>query len=617
MALLIPVSRFDQAAVDADLLLLEQAMGKKRARQMAREAIANRPNTVLEWAQRYRRIEGQDFSLRRFAPLEDIYADTHPWIVVIKPAQRGLSEWAINTALYALDLGNVAWGPKDEKGQPLKDGINVGYIFPTEKALGDFSKERLTGLEEETPELHRLLHSHKTDSTTFKQVGRSYLYLRGGWSERALLSFPADLMIVDEFDRMDPVAIALARKRMNASEIRYERALSTPTLPGIGIHALYLESDRRRYETRCLSCGEWSSFDFFRDVRVDGEPWERWQKYTPAMIRRSQSVSLHCPVCKAEVPEQDRIRPGRWVVDQPDAPDIHGYWVPWWPFPMVRLRDYAANAVNPLQGEQQEFFRSDLGLPYTVGGSRITSDMLLGLSENLPNGKLPDLPCRQTVMGVDVGSVLHYSIDSIYPDDPRPTVRVMGTVDDFSDLDDLMAQYRIRMCVIDSKPELHEAKKFSDRHPGKVLRADYPTMATALVGNLFTRPHQPKDESVLGKRGRFAPNKDEGERATDIVQINRTMALDALRAAVIQAEERWPEAIVRDQDVQNHLCASVRVTHLDKHGQEVADWVHTAPDHWAHASVYRRIARLCLPKLSGLGGLSQSSAKGGWTGTKD
>src|SRR5262245_30482953 len=91
--------------------LARQAVALARARAQAAAARPNVPTSVLEWAARYRRIDGQRFSLARFAPLQAIYADEHPHSCVIKPAQRGVSEWAINYTGFALDVGTAAWAP--------------------------------------------------------------------------------------------------------------------------------------------------------------------------------------------------------------------------------------------------------------------------------------------------------------------------------------------------------------------------------------------------------------------------------------------------------------------------------------------------------------------------
>jgi hypothetical protein len=40
----------------------------------------------------------------------------------------------------------------------------------------------------------------------------------------------------------------------------------------------------------------------------------------------------------------------------------------------------------------------------------------------------------------------------------------------------------------------------------------------------------------------------------------------------------------------------VRVVVEDKHGQPRANWVHAAPDHLFHASVYDQVAAAALPE---------------------
>ncbi len=110
--------------------------------QAAREEA---PTDLIAYAEKYRKLDGNQFSLREFGPLTQIYQDNHRHIVIQKPAQRGVSEYAINRTVFALDRGASVWTPG------LKDGLNVGYIFPTQDALRDFSKERFSGLREESP----------------------------------------------------------------------------------------------------------------------------------------------------------------------------------------------------------------------------------------------------------------------------------------------------------------------------------------------------------------------------------------------------------------------------------------------------------------------------------
>ncbi|MGE3267099.1 MAG: terminase gpA endonuclease subunit [Chloroflexota bacterium] len=551
------------------------ALKKRRAQQQ------EPPADVLAWAQRYRRIDGQPFSLARFEPLRAIYQDTHPHVCIIKPAQRGVSEFAINYTTFALDRGAAIW----TNGE--KDGLNVGYIFPTREALGDFSKERITGLVQESPHLAQLFSGDDDfNAITFKQVGRSYLYLRGGWSESSLLSFAADLLVLDEFDRMDPKTVALAQRRMNASIVRRELDISTPTIPGQGIHAQYLRSDRHVYEQR-HACGEWVSFDFFRDVRVDGQPHTEWRQWSAERIGVAD-VALACPVCQESLSTAERCAPGRWRAEAPEITGLRGYWVPWWPFPVCDLARLAITAISQDPSQIEELYRSDLGLPYEVGGSRITREQLAALSHELPNGLLPDLSWHSTTMGVDVGTRFHYRVSSTGSDGHR-YVRAMGSVTSWDELDTLMGQYNVRLCVIDAFPEQHAARAFVDRHDGRAVTATYPT-ANALKGVMFA-----PDAVKAVADGR--------------VQINRTMAMDAVYAAVATARDRWPAAIHNDPEVIEHMTAPVRVETQDAHGQPRADWVHTRPDHMFHSSVYDSVARALLPSTISAGGFAMAAAR--------
>lgn len=356
MPLLVDAEHAEAALAD----LLPALLAAQRRTQAAQAATTTAPRTVLAWAQQHRRIDDQPFTLERFAPLRALYEDDHPHICVMKPAQRGVSEWAINVVGFALEHGAAAWAPE-------KAGLNVGYVFPTVDSLRDFSKERFSGLREETPHLAQLFGSGEFDGVTFKQIGKSYLYLRGGWSTSALRSFAADVLILDEYDELDPEAIALARRRLNASVVRREIDISTPTLPGRGIHALYLQSDQQRYEQPCPGCGRWQTWDFARDCRADGERFETprggWQTWPAERVRRA-TLEVWCPDCAYRLTDADRCLPGRWVAQQPAVTGLRGYALPALAFPFVRLVDLAVAAVSADVPEQQEFFRSDLGQPY-------------------------------------------------------------------------------------------------------------------------------------------------------------------------------------------------------------------------------------------------------------
>lgn len=548
----------------ADDDLLQHVAERLRARERGQLRAAD-PKTVYEWAKEFRRIDGQTFTLENFKPLQALYEDDWDRIVVMKPAQRGVSEYAICLTCYALEYGALRWS----RGR--KTGLNVGIVFPAKGDLIDFSKERLSNLKDETSHLARMFGGEEFDALGFKKVGNSFLYLRGGYSKAGLRSFPCDLLILDEYDELSRPAVALARRRLNApTSMKREVMISTPSIPGRGISAEYLASDQRVYQTRCGACSTWNNYDFFRDVRVGGAPWDDWQKWSQARVATLEPT-IHCPNCSLPQSKNDLIKVGRWVTMQPNAKRTHGYHIPWWPFVNPTLEQLVLSAVDPEPSEVEEFYHSDLGLPHGAGDGGITDDMLAQCSATLPQG-LPDGPWRDTTMGVDIGSKLHYRISSLGPDNAI-YVRDMGTTNNWEELDGLMNRFHVRQAVVDAEPEWHASQEFCDKWQGRAVRSFYATGVAALKGTLF---HQKTD--------------------TNDLQVNRVMALDTIYQMVYAAREKWPSKIALNPEVIAQMVSSARIKLTDeKTGQSSYDWVHAGPDHFMHASAYDCIARKMLP----------------------
>lgn len=548
--------------------LLDSVIQKIRDRKTG--ASTGAPKSVYEWALRFRRIDRRPFSLDRFLPLKAIYEDNHPRIVIMKPAQRGISEWAICLACFALEFGAAAW-VKDGS----KSGLNIAIIFPARTDLIDFSKERVANLKDESPHLAELFgdDTSEFDSLGFKQIGDSFLYLRGGYSKSGLRSFPCDLMILDEFDELDSHAVALASKRLNASLVKRMVMISTPSIPGRGIDLEYQASDKRVYQSQCPGCSEWTTYDFFRDVKVANESWDEWQKWSQARVEKSE-VTLHCPSCQYALTDADRCAEGRWVSLQPEVRRTHGYHIPWWPWGFVDLQSLAHDAVSPNPSELDELFHSDLGLPYGTTGGQVTDEMLAQLSAGMPEGGLPEGGWRDTTMGIDVGTRLHYRISSVSVADGHVYVRAMDSVPNFLELNPLMLRYSVRMAVIDAEPELHAAIDFCEKWRGRALRSFYPSAPSALKGT------------------EFLVKKD-----TYDVMTNRNMLLDRVYSTIASASERWPSQFTNDPEVIAHFKSSTRVKFADDDGQQHISWVHAGPDHFAHAMVFDLVARKTLPQV--------------------
>jgi hypothetical protein len=376
---------------------------------------------------------------------------------------------------------------------------------------------------------------------------------------------------------------------MNASEFKRLVDISTPTLPGIGIHERYLQSDQHIYLQTCPNCHGENRYDFFRDVTVDGLRYDAWRHWEAQQVRRAD-VALTCPQCEYALDKAGRCVQGRYEAQHPDVMGLRGYHVPALAFPFVNLMDLAVKAVNTDPTVVEQFMRQDIGVPYHSEGSGITEEMLVPLSLDLPNGRLPPGPYMRRCMGVDVGARIHIRINGEKPGEKKPYVLFMGSVTQWSEVDDLMDRFNIQMAVVDSMPDIHSAADFVARHKGRAVLADYPTNMTALKGMLFA----PETKKAV---------------QDGFVRINRTMGLDRVLTAVSAQREHWPTRYTQDPEVIAHMTGMARTTAIDSRGQVVAAWVRLKPDHFFHASAYAAVARELTPRIARTGRIAQATAK--------
>ncbi len=513
--------------------------------------------TVLQWSMRYRRIEGHPFSLQNHVPLIALYEEVHPDIAVRKPSQVGVSEWLVSVTGHAMDIGAQFYDIP-------KLGLNVAYIFPTNEALGDFSKERITALRLETPHLTQMFTGW--DKVTFKQAGASFLYLRGAKSKAGLKSFPADMVILDEKDEIPDEAVQLAFKRLRHSQLKHKRSVSTPTIEEAGISIDFEKSDQRWWFTPCPHCKEENILDFFRDVYVMGKDFETWRDLEEEQLATSP-VTVHCPSCKQQIPDKVRFTEGRYIAKRPHITQKRGYQVPALCFPIVDLNELVVHAASTNPTVFTELMRSDLGLPYAKSGSRIDDAMMKQLCHRLSGGRLPAYYWRDVTAGIDVGARFNIRISGVGPND-QVYVLYMGTVKTYEEIDRLMNQFNVRLAVIDALPEIISTEQWCNRWDGRALRAFYPSTERALKDKLRVVDY-----------------------LTNSVDINRTAAMDLVFDNVSQARENWPAEFCQQPEIIAQMKAPQRVVGVDAHGQEFVTWNHTTPDHYFHACVYDTVAR--------------------------
>lgn len=529
-----------------------------------------RPNarlSLLEWMWRYRKelAPGRPFDLDNHVYLRAIYEEQAQVVVLCKSSQAGASEYLISYILHACDQ---------------RDATGL-YVFPTDGHVSDFSAARLgpaiessdyladivvEGRSQEPGPEGARLRKRGADRVTLKRVRDRFLYLRGGTVKAdgkapQLKSIDADVLILDEVDELDPRAPAIAVKRLGHSAIAEQRWVSTPMYPGSGIHAKWLESDQRLWHLRCINCGEWQSPSIEQVVT-------EWDELGRPVVWHGQPdgrAYLACRKCGREV---DRLGQGEWVATYPER-EIVGYHITKLFTAQTELIQIVHNLDTTDETKRREAYNQDLGLPYRPRGGGLDAETLDACREEYGHGPYLVLPCY---MGVDVGKMLHVVIRSALDPATGKRRQLFAGEVRWQDLGDLMRQYNPRTVVMDALPETTKAREFQAMYNrGRVWLAYYTTQPVGI------------------KKERFVQMDWKGLK----VDVDRTRSLDETMARFRDQTNSLPANARSIRDYYSHLLAPVRVFEQDAKGTEVAKYIESGPDHYAHAENYCTAASYC------------------------
>jgi len=517
--------------------------------------------SFLEWTLEHRFIRDkkrdkkglrvQQFSLRDYPWLRDIYniignLEPESRVVIKKAAQIGATELALNYAFWLLD----------GRG-------HVFYALPPGPTQGNFAHARVDPAISASPYIREM--AGNIDNVGLKTfVSGLNLYIRGtnvpkgDPSKAAQLSeAPADVAIIDEFDRVPPAAVPLIRDRLGDSRLMIEIDLSTPTYPDVGIDSEYLGTTQHEPKIQCQECGAWH--------------WLTW-----ALVRGPVADDPHaqilCHSCHKAIERDEMWEQGRcqWEPRHGYRRTV-GFWIPKLVSERVDLDAMWNRSQARRDIDIQAFWNSDLGLPYEPKGSRITREIVAACVgetyETFPSR------ARWCAMGVDVGIELYVWIKQRSEWGRERTVFV-GSVLEWSDLDKLMVQYGVQRCVVDDNPELRLDKLFQARHRGKVWLAQYVD----------------DDKSDLAT----------WIRKRRIVKMERTKALEEASAKLALVIDELPQDWETVEDILEHLAASIKAKRVKEDGSTVYHFPRTGkPDHLHHAKAYCEAAMSILPRDPG------------------
>jgi hypothetical protein len=402
----------------------------------------------LEWAKRNRVmwVDGKKemFSISKppyvYPFLKDIYYSRciggPKHLVAMKPRQVGLTELAINTALYAIDQFTA----------------NTIYLLPGQKELRGFAGARVNEIIRNSPRIGELFSN--IDNLDLKAGKAASLYFRGTNSAAGLEEVPADYVIRDEIDQMNQENAAMILEALGGSFLKWVLDLSHPTYPGKGIHAVFKDSSQHRWMFICPHCGAKQEVTWEGNVDIENHQFV-------------------CSQCYKWVTKDD-LCGGFYEPLFPQNP-VRGFHFTQLLSPTVDLSEQIIkwNKAQGIPYKVRIFYNTVLGLPYAETSKKLTEEDVRKIMT------APSMPysAPESVMGLDVGSGLHLWVES------GNTVLNFSVLDGWDELDSYIKRYNPACVVIDAGPEGHKAMEVCSKLRANGIDAWVCMRSDGLKGN--------------------------------------------------------------------------------------------------------------------------------------
>jgi hypothetical protein len=434
-------------------------------------------------------------------------------------------------------------------------GLNIAHTLPDKNVVESFVMPKADVVIDNNVSLASRLVVDNKGLKGYMHAGNKkdvrFVYYRGAYSQKEAINFTVDMLIRDEIDRSDAKVMATYPSRMDASEHKLTWDLSNPTAIGYGIDLSYQESDQMHWFVKCNHCNwEWY-FD--------------WPDDNNQMDERCHFIDLKrairaCGRCRKEISHK-ALCFGRWVAKKPDAP-TRGYWISQLFYPWKS----ALELIQASKGDPEIFHNFNLGKAYTP------QDLLVDRQAILRATSPGETMLRNITMGVDNGVQKHYVIGS-----PAGIIKY-GVTTDEAVIERLMLQYNMSCVVIDANPYPAWVRKLVKKYPNRVFMNYYV-----------------QDRNALGTV-RWGEGKEAG-----VVLSDRTKVFDIVAGEIARTEILFRLTGNQLEDYIKHWAVMYRTVVVNARGIKKGEWItqEGKPDHWAHATVYWRIA---TERAFGVGG---------------
>ena len=480
--------------------------------------------------------------------LIDIYKDNSKEIVVRKPAQIGISTWAILRTLHDARY----WG------------INQIHTLPRAEDVQKFVPSKVNEIIKNNPSLGDKISEKETKAIGQKQFGKGFMFYKGTKSEGESIMLTSDRNVYDEYDRSDMGNIKNYHSRLEGiGSLKEEWYISTPTIPEYGVDAVWLESDQKHWRFDCEECGERQHMEWPDNVD----------------FKRECYICSHC----GEKLEKEWIRKGAWEARYPGR-EISGYWINQMIVPWIDAKDlikYWKKAEEGMNDEitMEYFFNFKLGMPYMMSDTKMQASLIYA---NIKKGEVVELG---SFMGVDVqGDELYVIIGN------KDAVYVIARVPDTENktkwerLAELVDVYDVRTGVIDAGYKPNDVKDFAEKFKGRIYMNWY--QATPKGGHII------RSEKIGGSF--TSKTKDLTFEEEIKVLTDRERAIDMMVTRLKTGNFPRFNFSKEDENLQmliKHMKTMyVRIIQKKENGEKKREWANTGKNDLVHALVYFMVA---------------------------
>lgn len=473
--------------------------------------------SIIEWIRKneIKTETGDLFDLRQHPFWYDPLMDWNPKQVYLKAAQMGGSTTLALKLMFAIKTFK----------------INAAYTMPTADDVKEFVGGRLNSIIGQNPILYSWLQDK--DSVEQKRIGNNFVHFKGTQTERAALSFPADLLVHDEEDRSKRSIISQYSSRQQHSKFKWAWHLSNPSTPGNGVHQYWKDSTQQHWFIKCDKCNH--------------RQFLSWPDSIDPIL--GEYVCKRCH----RVLDEDARRKGEWVKAITEKePEYSGYWFNLMMAPWVSAKEILK--LNRTKSPDY-FYNFVLGLPYAGAGNKLNEEeFFANLEPALTKYNDP------IVIAVDSGLPNWYLVGN------KQGVFFHGSCEGWEEIHALMRRFPKAILVGDQGGDLYGIRELAETFKGRVylcwFRADRKTMRLVEWGT------GEESGKVVADRNRCIQQ---------VVDELRTQ-----RLPIFGSKEDWLEP-------WQHFANMYKEVEIDETGQEKFVWKRSGPDHLALCFTYYRI----------------------------